>query len=586
MRGYNKFKIAKKDIFAMDVKIFEYDVVIVGAGLAGLAAARETTVAGKKTAVITKLHPLRSHSGAAQGGINAALGAEDSTDLHAFDTIKGSDYLADQDCVQLMCEKAPETIRWAEHMGAVFSRDDNGDIAIRPFGGQSKPRACYAKDRTGLTLLQTMYEQAFRSGIEVFDEWYCSDLIYKDGKVSGVVAFNIRDGKMAIFNSKATMFATGGYGRAYKINSNAHANTGDALSIVARHGLPLEDMEFVQFHPSGIGGSGILISEAARGEGGRLLNSKGERFMEKYAPNALELASRDVVSRAIQQEIREGRGVGPNKDSVYIDLTHLDPQIILTKLPELRELAITFLGQDMLKEPIYIAATAHYSMGGIPVDINCHVKKNPNELIEGFYAAGECSCVSVHGANRLGANSVLEALLFGRHAGESIVKDIDSLTFRPADAKDAQNAINELNWVKTNNGNERVPALRAELQESMTDNAGVFRTAESLKKQVKKIKELLKRYKSIRIDDKTSTFNTELQEAIELGHMLEYSLFIVEGALARKESRGAHFREDFPKRDDKKFLKHTYAYMDEDYNITQEYADVVLGKFEVKERSY
>ena len=570
----------------MDVKIYEYDVVIVGAGLAGLAAARETTAAGKKTAVITKLHPLRSHSGAAQGGINAAIGKDDSVDLHAFDTIKGSDYLADQDCVELMCNKAPETIRWAEHMGAVFSRDEKGNIAIRPFGGQSKPRACYAKDRTGLTLLQTIYEQAHREGVEVFDEWYVADLIYKDGEVSGVAAFCLRDGQIALFGAKATMFATGGYGRAFKINSNAHANTGDALSIVARHGLPLEDMEFVQFHPSGLGGSGILISEAARGEGGRLFNSKGERFMERYAPNALELASRDVVSRAIMQEIREGRGVGPNKDAVYIDLTHLDPQIILAKLPELRELAITFLGQDMLKEPIMIASTAHYSMGGIPVDINCHVKKNQNEIVSGFYAAGECSCVSVHGANRLGANSVLEALFFGRHAGENIIKDIATLSPKPLTQNDAKRMLEEYTWVKTNNGDEHVPTLRSELQESMTENAGVFRTEESLLKQKNILQNLLKRYKKIRISDKSSVYNTELQEAIELGHMLEYSLFIVEGALARKESRGAHYREDFPTRDDENFLKHTYAYMDESGNITQEYADVVLGKFEVKERKY
>lgn len=570
----------------MDIKIYHYDVVIVGAGLAGLAAARETTAAGKKTALITKLHPLRSHSGAAQGGINAAIGKDDSIELHEFDTVKGSDYLADQDCVELLCSKAPETIRWIEKMGAVFSRDDEGNIATRPFGGQSKPRACYAKDRTGLTLLQTIYEQAFRAGVKVYDEWYVADIIYKNGKVSGVAAFDIRDGKMAIFNANAVMFATGGYGRAYKINSNAHANTGDALSIVARHGLPLEDMEFVQFHPSGLGGSGILISEAARGEGGKLLNSKGERFMEKYAPNALELASRDVVSRAIMQEIKEGRGVGPDKDAIYIDLTHLPKETILTKLPELRELAITFLGQDMLEEPIMIAATAHYSMGGIPVDIDCHVKKNPSEIVEGFYAAGECSCVSVHGANRLGANSVLEALLFGRHAGESILKDIDNLSCREVSEEDAARMIAEYNWIKKNNGNESVPAIRNELQESMSANAGVFRTADSLKKQQKILDKLSNRYQDIRIVDKSKTFNTELQEAIELGHMLDYSKFIVEGALAREESRGAHYREDYPKRNDKKFLKHTYAYIDEKGNITQEYADVVLGKFEVKERTY
>ena len=570
----------------MGIPIYTYDAVIVGSGLAGSAAARELKQAGKRVAVITKLHPLRSHSGAAQGGINAALSDVDSIELHEFDTVKGADYLADQDAVELMCQKAPETIRWAERMGAAFSRTEDGRIAQRPFGGQSSPRACFAKDRTGLTLLQTIYEQALRVGVEFIDEWYAADIIYEDDKVSGVVAFNIRNQEKAIFNAKAVMFATGGYARAFKISSNAHANTGDGLSIVARHGLPLEDMEFVQFHPSGLSGSGILISEAARGEGGKLLNSEGERFMERYAPNKLELASRDVVARAIINEIRKGRGVGPRKDAVYIDLTHLGREKIMERLPELRDLAITFLGLDMIKEPILISATAHYSMGGIPVDIDGHVRKNNEELVDGFYAAGECACVSVHGANRLGANSVLEALLFGRHVGQSMVKDIEKLYLREAEPSDADAMIEEMERILTSNGKETVPGLRNELQQSMTDNAGVFRTEETLSKQVEIVKALRKRFADIRIDDKSKIFNTDLQEAIELGHMLDYSLFIVESALARKESRGAHYREDFTTRDDENFMKHTMAYMDAEGNITLDYMAVTPGKFEPQERSY
>jgi len=569
-----------------NLKIYTYDAIIVGGGIAGLSAATELEAYGKKVAVLTKLHPLRSHSGAAQGGVNALLDPNDSLESYMFDTIKGSDYLADQDAVEFMCKESTEVIRWAERMGAVFSRTFDGNIAQRPFGGQSFPRACYAKDRTGLTILQTVYEQAKREGVVYHYEWFVTDIVYKDGKVHGVIAYNLKTSEFALYQTKALMFATGGYARCYETNSNAFANTGDGLGIVARASLPLEDMEFVQFHPTGLAGTGILISEAARGEGGMLYNSLGERFMEKYAPHKKELAPRDVVSKAIFNEISSGRGVGKNKNAVYLDLTHLGEKLILEKLPELRELALTFQGKDMIKEPILISPTAHYSMGGIPVTIDGKVRKNTKEIVEGFYAAGECACVSVHGANRLGANSLLDSLVFGRSVGRQILKDLDSLEFGEVTKEDAKDSIDKFNKLLNGNGTQEIASIRKQLQESMSKNAAIVRNKEDLEKQLEIIKNLKEKFKDVKIDDKSKVFNTNLQEALELENMLDFSLFIVKSALERKESRGSHFREDFKNRDDKNYLKHTFCYMDENGDLKVEYKDVTITKFNPENRDY
>ncbi|MDR0664498.1 MAG: FAD-dependent oxidoreductase [Helicobacteraceae bacterium] len=569
------------------MNIYRYDAVIVGAGLAGLSAAIETKKAGLKTCVISKLHPLRSHSGAAQGGINAALNEADTTS-HEFDTIKGGDYLGDQDAIKTLCQKAPETIRRLERMGAVFSREADGTIAQRAFGGQSKPRACYAKDRTGLTCLQTIYEQADRLGVEFVEEWFAGDLLYDplSRAAYGVSAMKLATGEIAVFNAKATLFATGGYARCYATNSNAHANTGDGLSLFLRKGLPLEDMEFVQFHPTGLAGSGVLISEAARGEGGRLYNGLNERFMEKYAPQKLELAPRDVVSRAIEREIAEGRGAGENKDAIWLDLTHLGEELIAQKLPELRDLAKSFLGIDMVKERVPIRATAHYSMGGVPTDNECRAKASETLLTSGLYAAGECACVSVHGANRLGANSLLEAAAFGRIAGETIVRDINDLALIKADATDALRFADETQRLLSSRGGERVAALREKLQKSMSANAGVFRDQTSLKNQTEIIADLRDRFSRIALRDKSKLFNTELQEALEFGHMLDYSALIVAGALSREESRGAHYRTDFPNRNDETFLRHTLGYLNDEGKTRLTYADVTIGEYQPETRKY
>ena len=581
------------------MNIHKYDVVIVGAGLAGLRAAVETAPVAR-TAVLTKVYPTRSHSGAAQGGIAAALANVDKDDCweyHMFDTVKGSDYLGDQDAIELMVKEAPATVIEMEHFGCPFSRTPEGKIDQRRFGGHSlnygeKPamRACFSTDYTGHVLLHTLYEQSLKRNVKFFPEFQALSLIIKDNKCLGLAAWDIRNGGIQVFHARALLFATGGYGRAFKITSNAHANTGDGLSLVLRAGLPLEDMEFVQFHPTGLWQSGILVTEGARGEGGYLFNGKKERFMERYAPTLMELAPRDLVSRAEQTEIDEGRGVD-GKDYVYIDVHHLGAEKIMSRLPQITDLARNFAGVDPFKEPIPIQPTAHYSMGGIPADIGCHVWRTKDELLEGMYAAGECSCISIHGANRLGTNSLLEAVSFGRFAGKSIIKDLPNLKWAELPNNADESAKEEVERVFNSKGAEKVAKIRADLQETMMKRCGVFRNGKDLAAQLDYVRECQQRFKNITIDDKGEKFNTDLMEAIELGHLLDFSEIIVLGALERKECRGAHYRKDFEKegkgiRDDKNWLKHTLAFREPDGKIRLDYKPVVITRFQPMERKY
>lgn len=561
----------------------QYDVVIVGAGGAGMRAALESSTRAR-TAVLSKLYPTRSHTGAAQGGMCAALGnvEEDSWEWHTFDTVKGGDYLVDQDAAEVMAKEAIEAVYDLERMGLPFNRTPDGKIDQRRFGGHTRNhgeaavrRACYAADRTGHMILQTLYQQCVKQDVAFFNEVYALDLLLthdlmagdvpedEEVKVAGVVAHDLATGELHVFRAKAVILATGGAGKIYKTTSNAHTLTGDGMALAYRKGIPLEDMEFFQFHPTGLAGLGILLSEAARGEGGILRNSEGERFMERYAPTIKDLAPRDMVARAMANEVREGRGCGPDKDYVLLDLTHLEPAHIDAKLPDITEFARTYLGVEPYTEPVPVYPTAHYAMGGVPTTIRGEVLRTNAAVVGGLYAAGEVACVSVHGANRLGTNSLLDINVFGKRAGVAAAEY--SVTSELPDLPDAPGAAVTalLDRVLAGTGTEKVGALRRELQEAMDAGAQVFRTAESLTATLTTIRSLKERYASVAVQDKGKQFNLDLLEAVELGFLLDLAEVVVVGALAREESRGGHFREDFPARDDARFLQHTMAYLRE-----------------------
>jgi succinate dehydrogenase flavoprotein subunit len=572
----------------------KYDVIIVGAGLAGLRAAVEI---GKdaRVAVLTKVFATRSHSGAAQGGIGAALGNEEEDHWlwHMFDTVKGSDYLGDQDAIEVLTQDAPRAVYELENLGVPFNRTPEGKIAQRAFGGHTRnygeapvKRACYAATRTGRVILDTLWEQSLQRGIEFFNEFQILSLIVDGGRCCGVVAYELGTGILHTFHCKALLLATGGAGKIYKTTSNAFASTGDGMAIAYRAGALLEDMEFVQFHPTGIYKLGILISEAARGEGGILRNSQGERFMERYAPVIKDLAPRDMVSRCMLEEMRAGRGID-GKDYFHLDLTHLGQDVIENKLAEITGFARTYAGVDPIKEPIPVQPTCHYMMGGIATDADGRVivdeKGTP---FAGLYAAGECACVSVHGANRLGCNALLETLVFGRRAGLQIRLFVQSAAHPKMPAKPDKKDADMIKALMKSTGKATSSGIRAELQESMMENVSVFRQKDGLKKARDKIKQLKKRYQNLSLRDKGHCFNRDLLDAIELGHLLDLAEVITRNALYREESRGAHFREDFPKRDDKNFLVHTLTRYDKVKGPQILTKPVAVTRFEPKERKY
>ncbi len=572
----------------------QFDVVIVGAGLAGLRAAIEL---GEDTsvAVLSKVFATRSHSGAAQGGIGAALGneEEDNWEWHMFDTVKGSDYLGDQDAIEIMARDAPRTIYELEHLGVPFNRTPDGKIAQRAFGGHTRnfgeapvKRACYAADRTGRVILDTLWEKSLQRGIRFYDEFQLMSLIVHEGRCCGVIAYEITTGKLHTFHSKAVLLATGGYGKVFKTTSNAFASTGDGLAIAFRAGAPLEDMEFVQFHPTGIYKLGILISEAARGEGGILRNSEGDRFMERYAPVIKDLAPRDMVSRCILEEIRAGKGID-GKDYVHLDLTHLGKEVLDTKLSEITGFARTYAGVEPVKEPIPVQPTCHYMMGGIAADADGRViTDSEGTSFPGLYAAGECACVSVHGANRLGCNSLLDVLVFGRRAGKEMRRYIHSVGFAALLPNPEKEVADQIAALMRGEGKERGGPIRAEMQTVMMDRVSVFRNREGLLEALGKIRELKRRYEQVAIQDKGNCFNRDLLDAIELGYMLDLAEVITLGALTREESRGAHSREDFPERDDENWLVHTMFRHSPDEGPQIFFKPVTITKFQPKERKY
>ncbi|TDW30648.1 succinate dehydrogenase flavoprotein subunit [Cryobacterium psychrophilum] len=587
------------------VHYHQFDIVIVGAGGAGMRAAIEAGP-NASTAVISKLYPTRSHTGAAQGGMAAALAnvEEDNWEWHTFDTIKGGDYLVDQDAAEILAKEAIDAVIDLENMGLPFNRTPEGKIDQRRFGGHTRDhgkspvrRACYAADRTGHMILQTLYQNCVKHGINFFNEYYVLDLVMTevDGvdQPSAVVAMDLSSGELHVFQGKAFIFATGGFGKIYKTTSNAHTLTGDGVGIVWRKGLPLEDMEFFQFHPTGLAGLGILLTEGARGEGAILRNASGERFMERYAPTIKDLAPRDIVSRCMLKEVAEGRGAGPDKDYLYLDCTHLGAEVLETKLPDITEFARTYLGVDPVTDPVPVMPTAHYAMGGIPTNVKAEVWRNNETVVPGLYAAGECACVSVHGSNRLGTNSLLDINVFGKRAGINAVEYVKTANFVPLPKDPAKGVRDLVEGIRSSTGTERISVLRKILQEEMDKNAQVFRTDESLAGVTQTIHLLRERYKNIGVQDKGRRFNTDLLEAVELGFLLDLAEVVVYSARNRQESRGGHQREDFPTRDDEKYLKHTMAYLTGDPmsadaadHIALDWKPVVITRYQPMERKY